>query len=148
MSLKISSFHSAFWCAVTQLLVRRILGRKRRNVWRLSFSIARAWSVLCAGHHNNRVRACDAHGCGAFNSKRWFFLIWSMLTPQNISHAARWQHHDIVADNTAFLISYCAELMCVASVVSGYVVEAGIWILSGWRTAPHHRQKLKKGALL
>ncbi|KAM8834974.1 uncharacterized protein ACB058_016423 [Synchiropus picturatus] len=27
-----------------------------------------AWSVLCAGHHNNRVRACDAHGCGAFNS--------------------------------------------------------------------------------
>ncbi|XP_047463390.1 leukocyte cell-derived chemotaxin-2-like [Mugil cephalus] len=31
---------------------------------------AGAWSVLCAGHHNNRVRACDAHGCGAFNSKR------------------------------------------------------------------------------
>ncbi|XP_040005459.1 uncharacterized protein LOC120802075 isoform X2 [Xiphias gladius] len=30
----------------------------------------RAWSVLCAGHHNNRVRACDVHGCGAFNSKR------------------------------------------------------------------------------
>ncbi|KAM7374620.1 hypothetical protein PAMP_007267 [Pampus punctatissimus] len=28
-----------------------------------------AWSVLCAGHHNNRVRACDAHGCGAFNSR-------------------------------------------------------------------------------
>uniref|UniRef100_A0A3Q4BFR8 Uncharacterized protein n=1 Tax=Mola mola TaxID=94237 RepID=A0A3Q4BFR8_MOLML len=26
-----------------------------------------AWSVLCAGHHNNRVRACDVHGCGAFN---------------------------------------------------------------------------------
>ncbi|XP_041864645.1 leukocyte cell-derived chemotaxin-2-like [Melanotaenia boesemani] len=31
---------------------------------------AGAWSVLCAGHHNNRVRACDAHACGAFNSKR------------------------------------------------------------------------------
>ncbi|XP_008296652.1 leukocyte cell-derived chemotaxin-2 [Stegastes partitus] len=30
----------------------------------------RAWSVLCAGHHNNRIRACDTHGCGAFNSKR------------------------------------------------------------------------------
>ncbi|CAN9501801.1 unnamed protein product [Ophioblennius macclurei] len=29
-----------------------------------------AWSVLCASHHNNRVRACDTHGCGAFNSKR------------------------------------------------------------------------------
>uniref|UniRef100_A0A665TTS1 Si:ch1073-204b8.1 n=1 Tax=Echeneis naucrates TaxID=173247 RepID=A0A665TTS1_ECHNA len=29
-----------------------------------------AWNVLCAGHHNNRVRACDVHGCGAFNSKR------------------------------------------------------------------------------
>lgn len=29
-----------------------------------------AWSVLCAGHHNNRVRACDVHGCGAFNSNR------------------------------------------------------------------------------
>uniref|UniRef100_A0A8D2ZVZ7 Si:ch1073-204b8.1 n=1 Tax=Scophthalmus maximus TaxID=52904 RepID=A0A8D2ZVZ7_SCOMX len=28
------------------------------------------WSVLCAGHHNNRVRACDVHGCGAFNSQR------------------------------------------------------------------------------
>ncbi|XP_030292990.1 leukocyte cell-derived chemotaxin-2 [Sparus aurata] len=31
---------------------------------------AAAWSVLCAGHHNNRVRACDSHGCGAFNSRR------------------------------------------------------------------------------
>uniref|UniRef100_A0A8D3CQC3 Si:ch1073-204b8.1 n=1 Tax=Scophthalmus maximus TaxID=52904 RepID=A0A8D3CQC3_SCOMX len=30
----------------------------------------RPWSVLCAGHHNNRVRACDVHGCGAFNSQR------------------------------------------------------------------------------
>ncbi|XP_076607130.1 leukocyte cell-derived chemotaxin-2 [Chaetodon auriga] len=29
-----------------------------------------AWSILCAGHHNNRVRACDVHGCGAFNSNR------------------------------------------------------------------------------
>lgn len=29
-----------------------------------------AWSVLCAGHYNNRVRACDVHGCGAFNSRR------------------------------------------------------------------------------
>ncbi|XP_067113795.1 leukocyte cell-derived chemotaxin-2-like [Osmerus mordax] len=29
-----------------------------------------AWSVLCAGHHNNRVRACDVFGCGAFNSNR------------------------------------------------------------------------------
>ncbi|KAJ0003934.1 hypothetical protein NQD34_010148, partial [Periophthalmus magnuspinnatus] len=29
-----------------------------------------AWSVLCAGHNNNRVRACDAYGCGAFNSRR------------------------------------------------------------------------------
>ncbi|KAM3601369.1 uncharacterized protein V6R79_011614 [Siganus canaliculatus] len=29
-----------------------------------------AWSILCAGHHNNRVRACDGHGCGAFNSRR------------------------------------------------------------------------------
>ncbi|XP_038564679.1 leukocyte cell-derived chemotaxin-2-like [Micropterus salmoides] len=28
------------------------------------------WSILCAGHHNNRVRSCDAHGCGAFNSRR------------------------------------------------------------------------------
>uniref|UniRef100_A0A8D0ATI0 Si:ch1073-204b8.1 n=2 Tax=Sander lucioperca TaxID=283035 RepID=A0A8D0ATI0_SANLU len=33
-----------------------------------------AWSVLCAGHHNNRVRACDAHGCGAFNSNRGNYL--------------------------------------------------------------------------
>ncbi|XP_061596766.1 leukocyte cell-derived chemotaxin-2-like [Cololabis saira] len=31
---------------------------------------AGAWSVLCAGHHKNRVRACDAHGCGAFSSER------------------------------------------------------------------------------
>ncbi|KAE8287597.1 hypothetical protein D5F01_LYC13646 [Larimichthys crocea] len=29
-----------------------------------------AWNILCAGHHNNRVRACDVHGCGAFNSRR------------------------------------------------------------------------------
>ncbi|KAJ0062137.1 hypothetical protein NL108_016180, partial [Boleophthalmus pectinirostris] len=29
-----------------------------------------AWSVLCAGHYNNRVRACDEFGCGAFNSRR------------------------------------------------------------------------------
>lgn len=29
-----------------------------------------AWSVLCSGHHNNRVRACDGYGCGAFNSRR------------------------------------------------------------------------------
>ncbi|KAL7390499.1 hypothetical protein ABVT39_022365 [Epinephelus coioides] len=29
-----------------------------------------AWSVLCAGHHNNRVRACDAHGCGVYISNR------------------------------------------------------------------------------
>ncbi|XP_030010437.1 leukocyte cell-derived chemotaxin-2 [Sphaeramia orbicularis] len=29
-----------------------------------------AWSILCAGHHNNRVRACDVYGCGAFNSRR------------------------------------------------------------------------------
>ncbi|KAM9847190.1 leukocyte cell-derived chemotaxin-2 [Aulostomus maculatus] len=28
-----------------------------------------AWSVLCAGHYNNRVRACDVYGCGAFNSR-------------------------------------------------------------------------------
>ncbi|XP_077403017.1 leukocyte cell-derived chemotaxin-2 [Vanacampus margaritifer] len=28
-----------------------------------------AWSVLCSGHYNNRVRSCDMHGCGAFNSK-------------------------------------------------------------------------------
>ncbi|KAM3869136.1 leukocyte cell-derived chemotaxin-2 [Diretmus argenteus] len=31
---------------------------------------AGAWSVLCAGHHNNRVRACDVFACGAFNSRR------------------------------------------------------------------------------
>ncbi|XP_056141476.1 leukocyte cell-derived chemotaxin-2-like [Lampris incognitus] len=31
---------------------------------------AGAWSILCAGHHNNRVRACDGFGCGAFNSNR------------------------------------------------------------------------------
>ncbi|XP_059208109.1 leukocyte cell-derived chemotaxin-2-like [Centropristis striata] len=36
----------------------------------LPVSVVGAWSVLCAGHHNNRVRACDAHGCGAFNSNR------------------------------------------------------------------------------
>ncbi|KAJ4930049.1 hypothetical protein JOQ06_019064 [Pogonophryne albipinna] len=29
-----------------------------------------AWSVLCAGQHNNRVRTCDVHGCGAFNSHK------------------------------------------------------------------------------
>ncbi|KAI3373849.1 hypothetical protein L3Q82_022431, partial [Scortum barcoo] len=29
-----------------------------------------AWSILCAGHHNNRVRACDVHGCGRFYSRR------------------------------------------------------------------------------
>ncbi|XP_019728905.1 leukocyte cell-derived chemotaxin-2 [Hippocampus comes] len=28
-----------------------------------------AWSVLCAGHYNNRVRSCDMHGCGTFNSR-------------------------------------------------------------------------------
>uniref|UniRef100_A0A667X9D3 Si:ch1073-204b8.1 n=1 Tax=Myripristis murdjan TaxID=586833 RepID=A0A667X9D3_9TELE len=33
-----------------------------------AFSIG-AWSILCAGHHNNRVRACDVYGCGAFNSR-------------------------------------------------------------------------------
>ncbi|KAM9728565.1 leukocyte cell-derived chemotaxin-2 isoform 2-T2 [Menidia menidia] len=33
-------------------------------------SQAGAWSALCAGHPKNRVRACDTHGCGAFNSKR------------------------------------------------------------------------------
>ncbi|XP_049597580.1 uncharacterized protein [Syngnathus scovelli] len=27
-----------------------------------------AWSVLCSGHYNNRVRSCDMHGCGAFDS--------------------------------------------------------------------------------
>uniref|UniRef100_A0A3B4A7P6 Uncharacterized protein n=1 Tax=Periophthalmus magnuspinnatus TaxID=409849 RepID=A0A3B4A7P6_9GOBI len=38
----------------------------------LSFGLADgAWSVLCAGHNNNRVRACDAYGCGAFNSRRF-----------------------------------------------------------------------------
>ncbi|XP_031682786.1 uncharacterized protein LOC109891846 [Oncorhynchus kisutch] len=31
---------------------------------------AGAWSVLCAGHHNNRVRGCDLFGCGGFNSRR------------------------------------------------------------------------------
>ncbi|KAL0994756.1 hypothetical protein UPYG_G00126780 [Umbra pygmaea] len=31
---------------------------------------AGAWSVLCASHHNNRVRACDMFGCGSFNSRR------------------------------------------------------------------------------
>ncbi|XP_041742988.1 uncharacterized protein LOC121574433 [Coregonus clupeaformis] len=31
---------------------------------------AGAWSVLCAGHHNNRVRGCDVFGCGGFNSRR------------------------------------------------------------------------------
>ncbi|KAM6983336.1 leukocyte cell-derived chemotaxin-2 [Tautogolabrus adspersus] len=29
-----------------------------------------AWTVFCAGHHKNRVRACDVHGCGTFNSRR------------------------------------------------------------------------------
>ncbi|XP_031428677.1 leukocyte cell-derived chemotaxin-2-like isoform X2 [Clupea harengus] len=29
-----------------------------------------AWNVFCAGHHHNRVRACDGFGCGAFNSVR------------------------------------------------------------------------------
>ncbi|XP_062391608.1 uncharacterized protein LOC134079535 [Sardina pilchardus] len=29
---------------------------------------AGAWDVFCAGHHHNRVRACDGFGCGAFNS--------------------------------------------------------------------------------
>uniref|UniRef100_A0A4W5MWZ5 Si:ch1073-204b8.1 n=1 Tax=Hucho hucho TaxID=62062 RepID=A0A4W5MWZ5_9TELE len=33
-------------------------------------STAGAWSVLCAGHHNNRVRGCDLFGCGGFNSRR------------------------------------------------------------------------------
>ncbi|XP_056451337.1 leukocyte cell-derived chemotaxin-2-like isoform X1 [Gadus chalcogrammus] len=28
------------------------------------------WSILCAGHHNNRVRACDVYGCGAYNQRR------------------------------------------------------------------------------
>ncbi|XP_063059088.1 uncharacterized protein LOC134452560 [Engraulis encrasicolus] len=27
-----------------------------------------AWDVLCAGHHHNRVRACDFFGCGSYNS--------------------------------------------------------------------------------
>ncbi|KAJ7997193.1 hypothetical protein DPEC_G00226410 [Dallia pectoralis] len=31
---------------------------------------AGAWSVLCDGYHNNRVRACDVFGCGGFNSRR------------------------------------------------------------------------------
>ncbi|CAL8365688.1 unnamed protein product [Lota lota] len=31
---------------------------------------AGAWSILCAGHHNNRVRACDVYGCGAYNQRR------------------------------------------------------------------------------
>uniref|UniRef100_A0A3Q3JVV2 Uncharacterized protein n=1 Tax=Monopterus albus TaxID=43700 RepID=A0A3Q3JVV2_MONAL len=34
------------------------------------FSTLSALSILCAGHHSNRVRACDVHGCGAFHSKR------------------------------------------------------------------------------
>lgn len=36
----------------------------------LPLSVVGVWSILCAGHHNNRVRSCDAHGCGAFNSRR------------------------------------------------------------------------------
>ncbi|XP_066502480.1 leukocyte cell-derived chemotaxin-2-like [Hoplias malabaricus] len=28
-----------------------------------------AWDVLCAGTHQNRVRACDRFGCGGFNTK-------------------------------------------------------------------------------
>ncbi|KAF7663940.1 hypothetical protein LDENG_00195680 [Lucifuga dentata] len=32
--------------------------------------VLRAWSILCAGHHNNRKRACDVYGYGAFNSRR------------------------------------------------------------------------------
>uniref|UniRef100_A0A3Q1CWG0 Uncharacterized protein n=1 Tax=Amphiprion ocellaris TaxID=80972 RepID=A0A3Q1CWG0_AMPOC len=40
------------------------------NMLLLHLCLVGAWSVLCAGHHNNRIRACDSHGCGAFNSKR------------------------------------------------------------------------------
>ncbi|KAI1903056.1 hypothetical protein AGOR_G00023260 [Albula goreensis] len=29
-----------------------------------------AWHPLCSSHPQNRVRACDRFGCGAFNSKR------------------------------------------------------------------------------
>ncbi|KAL4659736.1 hypothetical protein GN956_G104 [Arapaima gigas] len=29
-----------------------------------------AWDILCSGHHQNRVRACDRFGCGAFNPNR------------------------------------------------------------------------------
>ncbi|XP_035289542.1 myeloid protein 1-like [Anguilla anguilla] len=29
-----------------------------------------AWGALCSGHHRNRVRGCDAFGCGTFGSKR------------------------------------------------------------------------------
>uniref|UniRef100_A0A3Q0RUP7 Si:ch1073-204b8.1 n=1 Tax=Amphilophus citrinellus TaxID=61819 RepID=A0A3Q0RUP7_AMPCI len=46
-----------------------ILGEILSNLFHLPLSVVQAWSVLCAGHHN-RVRACDVHGCGAFNSQR------------------------------------------------------------------------------
>uniref|UniRef100_A0A8C6UE91 Uncharacterized protein n=1 Tax=Neogobius melanostomus TaxID=47308 RepID=A0A8C6UE91_9GOBI len=26
--------------------------------------VSQAWSVLCAGHYHNRIRACDVYGCG------------------------------------------------------------------------------------
>uniref|UniRef100_A0A3Q3FQ84 Si:ch1073-204b8.1 n=1 Tax=Labrus bergylta TaxID=56723 RepID=A0A3Q3FQ84_9LABR len=34
------------------------------------FPLVGAWTVFCAGHHKNRVRACDVHGCGTFISRR------------------------------------------------------------------------------
>ncbi|XP_077597163.1 leukocyte cell-derived chemotaxin-2 [Stigmatopora nigra] len=36
---------------------------------RLCCTPVKPWSVLCMGHYNNRVRSCDLHGCGAFNSR-------------------------------------------------------------------------------
>ncbi|KAG5284313.1 hypothetical protein AALO_G00025350 [Alosa alosa] len=45
---------------------------------------AGGWDVFCAGHHHNRVRACDGFGCGAFNSVR---------------NGARFKGVDIVCDD-------------------------------------------------
>nr|XP_020455430.1 uncharacterized protein LOC109959973 isoform X2 [Monopterus albus] len=48
-----------------QYLKDKCSGAKKRQC-----CMPAALSILCAGHHSNRVRACDVHGCGAFHSKR------------------------------------------------------------------------------
>lgn len=89
--LNIISMHGLFECDTAAFKCIMLGGEKYWLNMLLLFSpvsAVGAWSVLCAGHHNNRVRACDVHGCGAFNSNRWFLQIWFLCSNLKMTYAA------------------------------------------------------------